>query len=158
MKKSTDRKLTAATRVAAASGCLLLAGLWFAPTLSAAEPPAAISATVTKVAVFRHHLSFQPNGDTLSRPPDDYLKFVEEVKAKDVVGVHLIYGPSLTLSLGNPAVDVRRARLLAAYRPLRTWLTERQLDVSVFDIGMSDVPFTELAFDAVVVEVVSKRR
>lgn len=124
---------------------------------AAAEPPA-VSASVTKVTVARHRLAFQPNSDTPSVPLDGYLKFVESVKSADVVGVHLLYtqDPFQALGVGGP--DVRRGRLLAAFRPLEGWLAERSLEASV--IGLDGLnPFApETDRNAVFVEVMSKRR
>lgn len=133
-----------------------------APDAACAAEPAIspVTSTVTKVAVLRHRLGFRPSSDEFAKPPDEYLGFLEGIKTKDVVGVYLLYNPSLSIApIGSDPRSMRIGRLRATYKPMEAWLTERSLDASIVDIDGSALnPMISMDFDAVTVEVLLKRR
>ncbi|MEN9626801.1 MAG: hypothetical protein RJA10_27 [Pseudomonadota bacterium] len=121
---------------------------------------ASLATTVTKVTALRHRLAFRSGTDEMLKPEDDYQRFVESLKMRDVVGVFLLYHPGLFVNpMGPDPRNIRLARLRAAYKPLEGWITERGLEASIVDIqNPAANPLLGLDFDVVAVEVLVKRR
>jgi hypothetical protein len=115
-----------------------------------------LEATVTKIEVVRHRLRFTTETDLPQKNLDDYARFLESVRKKDVIGINLVYQPPMIPLIGIDQRALRLSRLQAAYNPIAESAKERGLNIAVFDLSESHLAHVE--FDWVEVEVILRRK